>query len=127
MRDPVWMLAVAAILEAVVMMLLPNLSPRHIFFGVRTGAEFRATDQGRRVLVRYRGQLFGWTAVSLFIVLGMRALPEGILGITAMFPLLGGLIGFFRSYFQVRPHELPPDQVREAELAPSDGRVPWWS
>jgi hypothetical protein len=52
-----WVLMAAMLLEAAIMMLLPYLSPRPIFFGVHTGVEFRRRTEGRRILKQYWAQV----------------------------------------------------------------------
>ena len=126
MKNLSWILTGAAILEAGVMMALPYLSPRQMFFGVRTGAEFRASQSGRKVLLQYWGQVFGWSVVTLALLLGVGRLPDRFAAWLAMLPIVGALIGFVQAYFRVRPHALASDEVREAELTPADDGMPWW-
>jgi hypothetical protein len=127
MKTLAWMLTGAAILEAGMMMALPYLSPRQMFFGVRAGAEFRGSPSGRKVLAQYWGHVFGWLVVALALLLGVGGLPAQVAGWLAMLPIVGALIGFVQAYFRVRPHALASDEVREAELAASDSGMPWWS
>ena len=74
------MLIVAMLLEAVIMLVLPYLSPRPIFFGVRTGVDFRGTEQGRRIRLQYWAQVLAWAAVSLALLLGIGGFSDTALG-----------------------------------------------
>ena len=44
-----WILIATVLLEAGVMLLLPYLSPRPLYFGVRTGVAFRDSEAGRKI------------------------------------------------------------------------------
>ena len=113
-----------AILEAVVMMALPYVSPRQTFFwradrrGISRepigaqgaaavlGASNRVVGADARV-VAARGRTVGSTC--------------GVAGDTSH---CGALIGFVQAYFRVRPHGLASDEAREAELTPVDDGMP---
>ena len=91
---------------------------------MRTGAEFRASQSGRKVLLRYWGQVIGWSVLTLALLLGVGGLPDRLAAWLAMLPIVGALIGFVQAYFRVRPHGLASDEAREAELTPVDDGMP---
>jgi uncharacterized membrane protein len=120
------MLIVAMLLQAVIMLVLPYLSPRPIFFGVRTGSDFRRSEQGRKICTQYWVQVLMWAAVSLALLLGIGGIRDTALGLAALLPIVMSLAAFVRAYFQARPYVLQEPAVREAELAPQQG-LPRWS
>ncbi|HTS30614.1 MAG TPA: DUF5808 domain-containing protein [Bryobacteraceae bacterium] len=125
MTRPVWMLTAIVILEGAVMMALPYLSPRRMFFGVRTGAEFRATGAGRKILAQYIGWVFGWFSLAAAILIGTGGLEDSTLAALTIAPMVLALATFLWTYFRVRPYALKVPDVREAELSPERG-LPWW-
>ena len=127
MKNPVLWLAVVVCLETAMMMALPYLSPRQVYFGVRTGAEFRDTEVGRKLRTAYWVQVLIWCVVSLAAMLPVGLLSQNAAGFLAMLPIVGALAAFLRAYFQAKPHALPATAVREAELAPSERALPWWT
>jgi uncharacterized membrane protein len=114
--------AVATLLQMAMLLLLPYLSPRPIFFGVRTGLEFRRSPSGRKVLVQYWVQVIGWAVLGM--VLLWSPVPAGV---AAMLPMVMSLGAFFRAYFQVRPHATSAPEVREADLDTTRRVFPRWS
>jgi uncharacterized membrane protein len=116
------MLAAATLLQMAIMMLLPYLSPRPIFFGVRTGVEFRQSPSGRKILAQYWAQVIAWAVVG--VVLLWSPVPVGV---GAMLPIVMSLVAFVRAYFQARPHARQAPEVREADLDATRLVFPRWS
>jgi len=116
-----WILIVTIVLEAAVMMLLPYLSPRPLFFGVRTGIAFRESELGRKI----RGQYWGRVIASAGISTALMTLAP-ILPFVAMLAFALSFGAFLWAYFQVRPHALHDPEVREAELT-DEPAIPRWS
>jgi uncharacterized membrane protein len=125
MTRPVWLMAAIVALEGLVMMALPYLSPRQIFFGVRTGAEFRSTDIGRKILAKYLGSVFAWSVIAAAAVLASGGRPDSALALLTIAPALLSLGAFFWMYFRVRPYARTTPDVREAEMTPSSGLPRW--
>ncbi len=121
-----WVMLVTVALTAGVMLALPHLTPRGIFFGVRTGEEFRRSEAGRSALSRYRlwVLLAAAVGVALVIAAGQSAtiLIAGSVG-----PELICLAAFVRNYLALKPYALPPDRLREADLADGAEGIPWWA
>ena len=121
-----WVMLVTVALTAGVMLALPHLTPRGIFFGVRTGEEFRRSEAGRSALNRYRlwVLLAAAVGVALVIAAGQSAtvLIAGSVG-----PELICLAAFVRNYLALRPYALPPERLREADLADGAEGIPWWA
>ena len=127
MTQVAWILMVTVVLEGAILLLLPDLTPSQMFFGVRTGAAFRKTDFARGVRRSYRLQVLAWLVLSLVVQIAGGSLPEGLAGGAAMIPFLGAAIAFARAYFQVRPHTGPAPAIREADLASRTPDLPRWS
>ena len=72
-----WVLIVTSILESAIMLALPYLSPRPIYFGVRTGSAFRDTPFGRRVRMQYTGLVLLFAAIAAVLLMLIRPI-EGI-------------------------------------------------
>jgi len=89
MKNLAWILSGVAILEAVVMMALPYVSPRQTFLGVRTGAEFRASQSGRKVLLQCWGQVIGWSVLTLALLLRVGGLSDRLAAWLAILPIVG--------------------------------------
>jgi uncharacterized membrane protein len=116
-----WILVVAILLEAAVMMLLPYLSPRPLYFGVRTGVAFRESEAGRRVRTQY------WLLVMASAAIGVAwLLAASTMSYVAMLPIVLSLAAFVRAYFEVRPHALRAPEIREAELT-DEPALPRWT
>lgn len=114
-------LAVAAVLEAIIMMVLPYISPRPIFFGVQTGVEFRESAEGRKVRWQYWAQVIAWGLIGAVL-----SLSTSTLGMAAMLPIVMSFAAFLRAYFQVRPHARE-SEVREADLTAAAQGIPRWA
>ena len=56
------------------------------------------------MLLRYWGQVIGWSVLTLALLLGVGGLPDRLAAWLAMLPIVGALIGSRRS---VRPTALP--------------------
>ena len=116
-----WILVAAIILEAAVMLLLPYLAPRPLYFGVRTGVAFRESETGRKIRGKYWGRVVASAGIG---VAGLLVAPN--LPYVAMLPMVLSFIAFALAYFQVRPHALQAPDVREAELSDQPA-LPRWS
>src|SRR4051794_32087529 len=113
-----------------VMFALPHLSPRGLFFGIRTGTAFRDTGEGRSLVAWYRLWVGLGAAMAAAIVLSLgksQPLSQPLIALAAMLPELVALTAFGRNYLRVRPHALPQPQIREADLSTDGERLPWWA
>jgi uncharacterized membrane protein len=108
------------------MAVLPYLSPRPIYFGVRTGVEFRESPAGRKIRLQYWAQLLLWCAIAV-LALGGLALPEWAVAIAVMLPMAMSFVSFVWAYFQTRPHALQTPEVHEADLTSAGQGLPRWS
>ncbi|HKA01012.1 MAG TPA: DUF5808 domain-containing protein [Candidatus Solibacter sp.] len=120
-------LIVTSVLESAIMLALPYLSPRPIYFGVRTGSAFRDTPFGRSVRTQYTALVLLFAAIAAGFLIFTPGPPEWMPGIAAMLPIFLSLAAFLRAYFQVRPHALATPEVREAELTPESDALPRWT
>jgi len=110
------------------MLAIPHISPRGLFFAVRTGTGFRDTETGRAAL-----RLYNWSVAAalvagaaLIVAFGAERKPPVLL-LAAMLPEVAGFAAFFRNYHRLRPHAAPPEGVREAHLLPAHDHLPWWT
>ena len=127
MNNPIWAFRVVLILLGAVMLALPYLSPRNLFFGVRVGAAFRENEAGRAALAWYRWWVVGGIAAALALNLAASGMPDAVLAFSPLLPFLAGVGAFVRVYFRLKPHAIAGSGVREAELGGDDRRLPWWS
>ena len=126
MNNPMWIFRLVLVLLGGVMAALPHLSPRALYFGVRTGAEFRQSAEGRAAAAWYRWWVAGGVVAGLALILATGA-REWVLALTPLVPFLVGIGAFVRVYFRLRPYALPASGVREADLAEGKRRLPWWT
>ena len=115
-----WILIVTILLEAAVMLLLPYLSPRPLYFGVHTGVAFRETEAGRKIRAHYWGRVIASAGIGLALLLIAPMMP-----FLAMLPIVLSFVAFGLAYFQVRPHALHAPEVREAELTDQPALPRW--
>jgi hypothetical protein len=94
MKTPVAIVAGLVGLQSLVMLTLPHLSPRKMFFGVRTGAAFRRTAAGRRVLASYRLQVCCWFAVSVALLFASGGSEGRLKPFVSLLPALGALASY---------------------------------
>ena len=127
MTQALWIATVSIVLEGVVLLLLPNLTPSQMYFGIRTGAAFRGTEFGRRVRRQYRLQVLAWLALSAVLMMAESSGSELPAAIGSMLPFVGAAVAFVRAYRQVRPHAQPLPAIREADLSPRTPDLPRWS
>jgi uncharacterized membrane protein len=116
-----WILIVSILLEAAVMMLLPYLSPRPLYFGVRTGVAFRESQAGRKIRGLYWGRVIASAGIGMAVLPFVPTLP-----FIVMLPIVISFVAFGLAYFQARPHALHAPEVREAELT-DEPALPRWS
>jgi len=107
---------------------IPHISPRGLFFAVRTGTDFRTSETGRAALRLYNRAIYISLAVGALciVVFGAERKP-GLLAAASMLPEVAGLAAFLRNYFHLRPHAAPQEGVREADLLPAHDHLPWWT
>jgi uncharacterized membrane protein len=116
-----WILIVSILLEAAVMMVVPYLAPRPLFFGVRTGIAFRESEAGRKILAHYLGRVIASAGIGIAL---LTLAPN--MAYMAMLPIALSFVALALAYFQVRPHALQTPEVREAELT-DEPALPRWS
>src|SRR5262249_17037855 len=121
------LLIITSILESAIMLALPYLSPRPIYFGIRTGSAFRDTPLGRSVRIQYNALVLLFAAIAVGFLMFTAGPAEWMPGIAAMLPIILSLAAFLRAYFQVRPHALTTPEVHEAELTPESDVLPRWT
>ena len=121
-----WVMMVTVALIGAVMLVLPHLSPRGIFFGVRTGKAFRGSEAGRTALAWYRVCVVLVT-VSGAVLVSVAGHSAAALVAGSMGPQVVALAAFVRNHFLLKPHAQPALRVREAELDPGDERLPLWA
>ncbi|HTS27346.1 MAG TPA: DUF5808 domain-containing protein [Bryobacteraceae bacterium] len=111
----VWIVPVL-VLVAGLQHLVPQLTRPGLFFAVTVSPEFRASSEGRGILLRYR--LFVWA--STLIAIG--AALAGLAWLAILLPMVGYLWGFLHARHTVLAYAAAYDQVVEVELdAPPEG------
>lgn len=115
-----WILVVAILLEAAIMMLLPYLSPRPLYFGVRTGDGFRNSEAGRKIRAHYWILVLASAAIGVAVLLAASALAY-----LTILPIAMSFAAFFHAYFRVRPHAIAAPEIREAELSDQPALPRW--
>ncbi|MGA9884788.1 MAG: DUF5808 domain-containing protein [Candidatus Acidiferrales bacterium] len=120
----VFMILIGAI-EAAIFWMLPLWERPGLYFSVTVSPEFRSSDEGRKILRRYRILsmvliAIGWALVAAGV--NPRFWPLLILGVAWLG--FGPLVGFQIAREAVMPHAAKPPLVREAELAPRAGHLP---
>jgi len=127
MIDLRWVVLLLVALDAAILIALPHLAPRGIWFGVRTGDEFRRGAEGRAALRRYRAASGGALAVAAGAALAFGGRSEFALLAVGLGPLPAALAAYLANYFRLKPHALPAVDIREADLAPAAERLPLWT
>jgi uncharacterized membrane protein len=125
-----WMLAATSLIQGALMMLLPHFSPRRYFFGITVAPEFRAGEEARAALRRYRTWVAVAMVVSVVAVIAISAWPatldQGFVFVETL-PVLVGLAAFVRERSAARRYAVQLSAVREATLSTDDDRLPAWT
>jgi uncharacterized membrane protein len=125
MNNPAWIFRLVLILMGGLMLALPQLSPRDLYFGVRTGGAFRASQEGKAAAAWYRWCVVIGVIAALALDLILSGLPDVVKALLPLLPFLVAVAAFVRVYFRLRSHALPASGVREADLS-EEGGLPWW-
>lgn len=120
----VFMILIGAV-EAAIFWMLPLWERSGLYFSVTVSPEVRSSDEGRKILRRYRILsmvliAIGWALVA--VGANPRFWPLLVLGIAWLG--FGPLVAFQIAREAVMPHAVKPLLVREAELAPRAAHLP---
>ncbi len=118
---------VAHFLMSLMMLALPDLTPREILFGVLVPADFRRSLEGRGAVHRFRRIVASVGAAGLFAIplLGSRSVSVFLLAPLAV--ILAGLLTFLSENKRLRPLAVEPAAIRELQLGAASERLPWFT
>jgi uncharacterized membrane protein len=113
-------------LTGAVMLALPHLSPRGVFFGARVGEDFASSGGGRGYLRVYRTWvvLFTLAGAAVVALAGHSALAL-IAG--ALIPQVAALAFFLRNHLVTRHLALSAPRVPEAKPGANEDGLPVWA
>lgn len=105
------------LLVAGLLHMVPEFTRPDLFFAVTVPPEFRFSSDGRRILVRYRGIVWGSTLIAIAAVLA-TGLPLA----AVLIPGAGILWAFVSSHKRTLAYAAAPNPVLEVDLgAPREG------
>jgi uncharacterized membrane protein len=114
-----------AVLNAVILWLMPRLTRPDLYFAVTVPLGFRDGPAGKSILKRYRFELVlvSLIALSIFIAgvawLGVVFASQG-----SLLEIFAGFIVFYLARKRTLPYAVSPTVVREAELRGHDRVIP---
>ncbi len=104
---------------------LPLWRRESLWFGVTTGPEFGASPAGKRVLARYRVEIWICSAIALALIWwGMQRHVSWALVAGLTLQSLGAFAAFARGHSRTRPFAQTPDGTRSASLAAAAEGLP---
>jgi uncharacterized membrane protein len=110
---------------ALVFHLLPRLSRSEIYFAVTVPGAFPDGPEARRVLLRYRLQVWVHALVAAgLILLAWNLGRPGLITLGIGWQLFGYITAFLLARLAVQPHAVAADSRREAEIRPRAGGLP---
>lgn len=117
MSVPIVLIVPVLLLVAGLLHLVPEFTRPDLFFAVTVRPEFRRSNDGRRILQRYRGMVWGSTFIAIAVVLAI-GLPLVALLILAA----GMLCAFVISHKSALAYAAAPNPILEVDLAaPREG------
>ena len=102
---------------AVLAHFLPGWMRPELYFAVRVDPEFRETEAGRRILLRYR--LIVWAAAVAAIATELALRPEWV----ALY-VFGFLVALIDAHRRTLPYAVPPATVSEVDLSAPAEKFP---
>jgi uncharacterized membrane protein len=104
---------------------MPALTRREIFFGVTVSADFRNSTDGRRILGRYRVQMWLATLLAIaFVTVGIF-MGRFVLTLASVYwQVIGAFLAFQHARHGTQPHAVAPSTESEARLAPRRSPIP---
>ena len=106
-----------AVLCALALWFMPDLTRRDLYFGVTVAPGFRDEPGSKSILRRYRIELTFVSALALVVfVTGVTYFGVGFVSAGLFIQLGASFIPFYRARQRVLPYAVPPTMVREAEL-----------
>jgi uncharacterized membrane protein len=104
---------------------MPALTRREIFFGVTVPAGFRNSTDGRRILGRYRVQMWLATLLALACVTAGIFMGRFVLTLASVYwQVIGAFLAFQHARHGTQPHAVAPSTESEARLAPRRSPIP---
>lgn len=105
--------------------LLPRWSRPGIFFSVSVDPRFPESDDGRRILRRYRSEACGSLMVALALILAGSFSQHALVVLLGFLCLVfGPFSAIWRAHKRVLPHAAAVSTVRTASLAPRPRQLP---
>ncbi len=126
MNSEIFVFLMLVAFEGAVMLLLPHYSPRRFLFAVTVDADFRRSEPAREALRRYHWEVAGVLLLTALAVVVAQSRPNLALGIAGLTPWVAGMAVFLHQRNVVRRQAAPAHDVREADLAAEEDRLPWW-
>ena len=129
MNTPMTIFSVVQILlipiSGVLQGIVPLLTRPELFFAVTVAPGFRASNDGRRILRRYRMILAVATVIALGVgAIGVTSEHPLLITVTIFAQLMASFAGFFRARRETIPHAVAPTTIREARLSDRDVPAP---
>jgi uncharacterized membrane protein len=114
-----------AVLNAVILWLMPRLTRPDLYFAVTVPIGFRDEPAGKSILKRYRTELVLVSLIALLIfIAGVAWLGVVFASQGSLLEVFAGFIVFYLARKRTLPYAVSPTVVREAELRGHDRVIP---
>jgi len=119
MPVPMILIAPVLLLVAGLLHIIPNLTRPDLFFAVTVPPGFRLSNDGRRILMRYRGIVWGSILIAIAAVLA-----TGLPLLAILIPAVGFYWAFVSSHKRALAYAALPDPILEVSLDAPPERMP---